>query len=132
MRNNILMKINTVDMIREGMNNSCCEIIVSFSCQSPIGDMETSALIARYFDDGESFETTFEEDNGLFYLTGKVTMTRAETICNLAPGEYMIPLSTVLANELRAGRYNAGALNACTMAEVWFGERGDVPCVQWK
>ncbi|RJL50215.1 hypothetical protein D5071_14465 [Pectobacterium carotovorum] len=106
------MTVVSVELIY-GINLSksdCDEIIIKFTCETPLNESDTCLMINRYFSDEVYFN---ESDYDVFIRKGSVSEMRGiirvmptENNLRVKAGEYIIPILPELIEEIKSGVYD--------------------------
>ncbi|KNA27269.1 MULTISPECIES: hypothetical protein [Pantoea] len=107
------------------------EIRITFSCLSPVNEADTFATVNRYYDDGIDFSCATAISETGYIFTGSLKMCSRDNMENIAAGEFIIPLSAVLATLLKNGTYMQQCDPDAIMADAWFGDRCDTVKASW-
>ncbi|WP_099350886.1 hypothetical protein [Erwinia amylovora] len=110
MRYDIYMKVISVKPIHEITlgDDKCIEVIIDFECETPLGESDTCAMLARYFDDiyfEESDEDSFDAKGDIFCMRGVIKVPyseKSDLVCN---SEITIPISSSLKKSLALNSY---------------------------
>ncbi|EFS1348995.1 hypothetical protein PMA84_000419 [Salmonella enterica] len=109
--NGIIMKIESAKYIQDiDLKNEAGEVVVKFSCETPLNEMDTCYMFTSYF--GEVYYEVSDEDffirkGAVSEMGGNMRLTASEKSIGLKSGDIVtIPIVPELEEEIKKGIYN--------------------------
>ncbi|MEL0579104.1 hypothetical protein AACK17_11150 [Pectobacterium punjabense] len=108
----ILMTVVSVELIYEiNLSKSDCdEIIIKFTCETPLNESDTCFMISRYFSDEAYFDESdynaFIRKDSVSEMRGVIRVMPTENNLRVKTGEYIIPIPPELIEEIKSGYYD--------------------------
>ncbi|HCQ8393247.1 TPA: hypothetical protein OMD89_004026 [Klebsiella oxytoca] len=110
-------------------SKQCSEIVIAFECETPLGESDTCAMLARYFDNvyfEDDDNDTFMPKGDIFEMTGVIRVPPSGKMVHLNKGELIIPITTRLTHQLMSQEYNTRSEgNVREMVDNWIGDLFD-------
>lgn len=127
----ILMTVLSVDLTYK-LNNSKSdleEIIIKFTCETPLNESDTCFMISRYFSDeiyfDESDYDAFIRKGSISEMRGVIRVMPVESNLKVKTGECFIPIIPELIEEIKSGAYDADNEDIEKMVQRQFGDLFD-------
>ncbi|EFO8729780.1 hypothetical protein KCI04_002517 [Salmonella enterica] len=109
--NIILLKIESAKYVQEiDLNNETGEVVVKFSCETPLNEMDTCDMLGFYF--GEVYYEVSDEDffirkGPVSEMGGNMRLAASEKSIGLKAGDIVtIPIISEIEDEIKKGIYN--------------------------
>ncbi|EAA9302797.1 hypothetical protein RI864_002054 [Salmonella enterica] len=109
--NIILLKIESAKYVQEiDLNNETGEVVVKFSCETPLNEMDTCDMFTFYF--GEVYYDVSDEDffirkGPVSEMGGNMRLAASEKSIGLKVGDVVtIPIISEIEDEIKKGIYN--------------------------
>ncbi|EJZ1562445.1 hypothetical protein OHU15_000401 [Salmonella enterica] len=109
--NIILLKIESAKYVQEiDLNNETGEVVVKFSCETPLNEMDTCDMLGFYF--GEVYYEVSDEDffirkGPVSEMGGNMRLEASEKSIGLKAGDIVtIPIISGVEDEIKMGIYN--------------------------
>ncbi|EDE2395152.1 hypothetical protein GBF13_24985, partial [Salmonella enterica] len=106
--NGIIMKIESAKYIQEiDLKNESGEVVVKFSCETPLNEMDTCYMFTSYF--GEVYYEVSDEDffirkGAVSEMGGNMRLAASEKSIGLKSGDIVtIPIVPELEEEIKKG-----------------------------
>ncbi|EHB3563459.1 hypothetical protein JXH75_004355 [Salmonella enterica subsp. enterica serovar Oranienburg] len=109
--NIILLKVESAKYVQEiDLNNETGEVVVKFSCETPLNEMDTCDMLGFYF--GEVYYEVSDEDffirkGPVSEMGGNMRLEASEKSTGLKAGDTVtIPIISGIEDEIKMGIYN--------------------------
>ncbi|ENP5335007.1 hypothetical protein ACDS27_004544 [Salmonella enterica] len=109
--NGIIMKIESAKYVQEiDLKNEVGEMVVKFSCETPLNEMDTCDMFTFYF--GEVYYEVSDEDffirkGPVSEMGGNMRLAASEKSIGLKPGDIVtIPIIPEIEDDIKKGIYN--------------------------
>ncbi|MCL6392529.1 hypothetical protein EXT73_18900 [Pectobacterium atrosepticum] len=108
----ILITVVSVELIYaiNLSKSDCDEIIIKFTCETPLNESDTCFMISRYFSDeiyfNESDYDAFIRKGSVSEMRGIIRLMPTENNLRVKIGEYIIPIIPELIEEIKSGVYD--------------------------
>lgn len=108
----ILMTVVSVELIYEiNLSKSGCdEIIIKFTCETPLNESDTCFMISRYFSDEVYFDESdydaFIRKDSFSEMRGIIRVMPTENNLRVKTGGCIIPILPEVIEEIKSGAYD--------------------------